>query len=143
MTLVKKLKPISLKTAIHEEDNLNNILNDIDQREKNLNSKRKSIILITLTFLFIGLNLFLCFKNIPDHPVSQNGKIISRRDNMVYGVSAILLLLPIMAFIISLPASLIPYKKVSYKKKYLPFTLIILLIIQFILFVLFILPQRK
>lgn len=96
--------------------------------------KRKKIIIITSVFLLLGLNLFFAINNIPDYVVNPGEEGISHKYKIIGAVFSVLFVIPIAAFLIAIPATFIPFKGASYKKKYLLFALINTLILEGFLF---------
>ena len=116
---------------VNQNEPSTDLFGDVILNEKIVLSGLKKIFAVIIIILLIILNLYLAYKIAYRH--SKN--IADGRREMTGAYGAILFLLPVSAFILSFLISFIPYKKVKYFKKYLPFALIILLFLQSFLFI--------
>ncbi len=110
------------------------LLSDLTVRKKFVLPNSRKILVIVLIVLFMALNLFLGLK-------IKSGSNLESQDDLLGFSIVIFGFVPIFAFVLSLPISLIPYNKVKYSKKYLPFGLLILLVLQVLLCLFLLLAQ--
>lgn len=95
--------------------------------------KQKLIKVLILIGIFILINFFL-FSITPQRTiVNLDGTLVPKAEMKSLNIRILLMNVPIIGFILSLFFSFIPYKKMKWSKKYLYFSLIIILVLQILL----------
>jgi hypothetical protein len=109
----------------------NNILDSQLVENKQTLSKKntKMIIYVTMALMFVNVIFNYLSPLVPNsNVVHLDGTKASLSEIKRAGYSAILLTIPVFSFIIALILSLIPFKKLSYKKKYWRFALVTMMV---------------
>lgn len=129
----------------NQEKTQADLLTDLIKVEQKVFSNSRKLFFVGLIALFMALNLFLAYKTLSNHSKNPVQAGQNRQDEMIGASLSIFLALPIAAFVLALLLSLIPYKKIKYSKKYLPFAIITLLILQILQFLLILagIPMNK
>jgi hypothetical protein len=110
-----------------ETEGASDLFNDRHKPSKKLSTKR-NIIVLFLACIAAGLVLYWM---VPKRSGIRDifGKILNEdefRQNLIIGIA---FSYPVIAFIIGLLISLLPYEKAAYKDKYIPFSLVALFVL--------------
>ena len=110
-----------------ETEGTSDLFNDRHKPSKKLSTKR-NIITLFLACMGAGFVLYwILFKRAGTRDIF--GRLLNEdefRRNLIIGIT---FSYPIIAFVAGLLVSLLPYKKAAYKDKYIPFSLVTLLVL--------------
>lgn len=97
-------------------------------------AKKRQVLVLVFCCLIMG-TLVYSVTPVQGGATDLWGNIVSEKDVRNSVIKTLTLFIPVLSFFVGLMVSLIPYRKRRYMDKYVPFSLIIILIIYSALFV--------